>query len=164
MFGRFVLTHLQDPKSAIELWISQLRPGGILIVEEVESIESDIPEFVTYLEILQSMLAHQGNSLYVGAQIGTITEFGNAQLKSNDVAYLGVSPSRAARMFQMNLSTIRKSEFVRGRIGSEPLERLDQDLLELIRVGSGNPAVRWGLRQMALERLTGESTGSDSLE
>ena len=146
MFGRFVLTHLVGPKSVIELWVSQLRPGGILLIEEVESIESEIPEFVAYLGIQQSMLAHRGNSLYVGAQIGPLTEFGNANLKSSGVAHLSVSPSRAARMFQINLSTIRNNEFMRDRNDPESLERLDHGLLELARFGSNKPAVRWGLR------------------
>lgn len=153
MFGRFVLTHLRDPKSVIESWVSQLRPGGVLLIEEVESIESDILEFATYLGIQQSMLSWQGNSLYVGTQIGAIAEFNNARLKSNGVAYLRVPPSRAASMFQMNLSTIKDNDFVRAHYDSGTLDRLDAGLAALARIGSNEPAVRWGLRQMTLERI-----------
>ena len=35
IFSRLVLTHLQDPMAAITLWTDQLRPGGLLHIEEL---------------------------------------------------------------------------------------------------------------------------------
>jgi ubiquinone/menaquinone biosynthesis C-methylase UbiE len=36
IFCRMLLTHLQDPLSVIELWVTQLRLQGLLLLEEVE--------------------------------------------------------------------------------------------------------------------------------
>ena len=66
IFSRLVLTHLRDPEAAIALWADQLRPRGLLLIEEVERIDTDIPALVTYLDIQRAMLTHQNNELYVG--------------------------------------------------------------------------------------------------
>ena len=157
LFGRFVLTHLRYPKAAVEMWVGQLRPGGILLIEEVETIESRIPAFVEYLKIQQSMLASQGNSLFVGPQLEAEGEFAGTRLQENDVAYLDVSPARAASMFHMNLAVIRDHEFVRGRCAVKAIDKLRDVLLEISASADRDselPAVRWGLRQMVLERVS----------
>lgn len=155
MFGRFVLTHLRDPNSVIETWVGQLRPGGILLIEEVEFIDSQIAEFVLYLDIQQSMLASQANALYVGPQLGAMTSFEGARPLANQVAYLDVPAARAASMFHMNLAAIREREFVRDNYDASRIEELYRGLLAIANrqsLGSTYPAVRWGLRQISLER------------
>ena len=155
MFGRFVLTHLRDPKSVIQTWIGQLRPGGILLIEEVESIDSQIDEFILYLDIQQSMLANQANALFVGPLLGRMTGFKNARLNASNVARLDVAASRAASMFHMNLASIREREFVRDNYDASRIDELYRGLLAIAdrkSQGSDYPAVKWGLRQIALER------------
>ena len=155
MFGRFVLTHLRDPKSIIETWVGQLRPGGVLLIEEVEFIDSQIDEFVLYLDIQQSMLASQANALYVGPLLGKMSGFVNARMKSSNITGLDVAASRAACMFHMNLATIREREFVRVNNDASRIEELYQGLLAIADCESQDsayPAVRWGLRQISLER------------
>lgn len=155
MFGRFVLTHLRNPKSVIETWVGQLRPGGILLIEEVESIDSQIAEFVRYLDIQQSMLASQANALYVGPLLGKMTGFKNARLKASNVTRLHVAAARAASMFHMNLASIRERGFVRDNYDASRIEELYRGLLAIADCesqGSTYPAVKWGLRQISLER------------
>ena len=155
MFGRFVLTHLRDPKSVIETWVGQLRPGGILLIEEVEFIDSQIDEFVLYLDIQRSMLASQANALYVGPLLGKMTGFKDARLKASNVAKLDVSAERAASMFHMNLASIREREFVRDNYDASRINELYRGLLAIAdgkSQDSAHPAVKWGLRQISLER------------
>lgn len=66
IFSRLVLTHLRDPEAAISLWTDQLGPSGLLLIEQVERIDTNIPALVTYLDIQQAMLTHQNNELYIG--------------------------------------------------------------------------------------------------
>lgn len=155
MYGRFVLTHLRDPKSVIETWVGQLRPGGTLLIEEVEFIDSRIDEFVLYLDIQQSMLASQANALYVGPLLGKMTGFENARLKASNVTGLDVPAPRAASMFHMNLASIREREFVRDNYDALKIDELYRGLLAIADCesqGSTYPAVKWGLRQISLER------------
>lgn len=157
MFARFVLTHLPDPESVVAAWADQLRPGGILAIEEVESIESPIPEFVTYLGIQQSMLSSQGNALCVGPRLGAIAGLENARLQDSRIAYLDVPAARAAGMFQLNLATVREHEFVRGRHDAAAIDELAAGLRAIAAGERGPelPEVRWGLRQMVLAGTAG---------
>ncbi|MDE2862781.1 MAG: class I SAM-dependent methyltransferase [Chloroflexota bacterium] len=155
MYGRFLLTHLRDPGSMIQLWIKQLRPLGALLMEEVESIESPIPEFIAYLDLQQSVLSEQGNALYVGPQLGAIPSFNGVRQRANKVAFLDVPATRAASMFHMNLATIREREFVRDNYDASRIDELYRGLLAIADCksqGSVYPAVRWVLRQISLER------------
>ncbi|MXY00671.1 MAG: class I SAM-dependent methyltransferase [Chloroflexi bacterium] len=155
MYGRFVLTHLRDPKSIIETWVGQLRPGGTLLIEEVEFIDSRIDEFVLYLGIQQSMLANQANALYVGPRLGMMTGIMNARLKASNVTGLVVPAPRAASMFHMNLASIRERKFVRDNYDVSRIDELYRGLLAIAgsnSQGSTYPAVKWGLRQISLER------------
>lgn len=36
VYARFLLTHLQDPEHVLARWVSQLDPGGLLIVEDIQ--------------------------------------------------------------------------------------------------------------------------------
>jgi len=40
---RFLLGHLPDPAAALAAWATQLAPGGLLLVDEVERIRTDPP-------------------------------------------------------------------------------------------------------------------------
>lgn len=154
MYGRFVLTHMRDPKSVIETWVGQLHPGGMLLIEEVEFIDSQIDEFVLYLDIQQSMLASQANALYVGPRLGMMAGFKNARMKSSNVATLDVPAPRAASMFHMNLASIREREFVRDNYDASRIDELYRGLLAIADCESqGYPAVKWGLRQISHERI-----------
>ena len=155
MYGRFVLTHLRDPKSVIETWVGQLRPGGTLLIEEVEFIDIQIDEFGLYLDIQQSMLASQANALDVGPRLGMMVGFKDARLKASNVTELNVSAPRAASMIHMNLASIREREFVRDNYDVSRIDELYRGLLAIADCesqGSAYPAVKWGLRQISLER------------
>jgi hypothetical protein len=64
----------------------------------------------------------------------------------------------AARMYGMNLRTWRHDPAVTARCSQESLDRLAKDLDERAR-STGEPPVRWGLRQALLLR-SGQTTQS----
>ena len=39
--ARLLLTHLPRPETAVEDWLTQLAPGGLLVLQEVERIETE---------------------------------------------------------------------------------------------------------------------------
>ncbi|MCA1739805.1 MAG: class I SAM-dependent methyltransferase [Actinobacteria bacterium] len=41
--ARLLLTHLPRPETAVEDWLTQLAPGGLLVLQEVERIETGHP-------------------------------------------------------------------------------------------------------------------------
>ena len=79
IFCRFLLTHLEDPDAIVARWATQLNPGGLLLIEEVETIRTTHPVFARYLQIVEAMLASQSNRLYAGAAGGSAGPSGRAQ-------------------------------------------------------------------------------------
>ena len=53
LFSRFVLTHMRDPKAVVDFWGTQLNGHGLLLIEEVEYIDTIDPAFNTYIKIQQ---------------------------------------------------------------------------------------------------------------
>ena len=153
IFSRLVLTHLQDPIAAIALWTDQLRPKGLLLIEEVERIDTDIPTLLTYLDIQQVMLTHQNNELYIGPRLDAITASGKLHRRSSNVRTLQVPADRAAAMFHMNLGVWRRNDFVRQTYAPATLDSLEQDLHALTQDHTNAPPVEWQLRQIVIERI-----------
>ena len=69
VFCRFLLSHLPDPGAALAAWATQLAPGGLLLVEEVERIHTGQPALRSYLETAAALLAARGHTLEVGARL-----------------------------------------------------------------------------------------------
>ena len=153
IFSRLVLTHLQDPMAAIALWIDQLRPCGLLLIEEVERIYTKVPALVTYLDIQQAMLAQQSNQLYIGPRLDALTATDKLHRRSSNVRTLQVPADRAAAMFHMNLAVWRHNDFVQQTYTPATLDALDQDLNVMTQVHRNTSTVEWHLRQIVIERV-----------
>jgi trans-aconitate 2-methyltransferase len=151
IYCRFLLTHLAHPQSKVEEWSTQLKPGGILLLDEVEWIRTTDPVFGTYLEIVAAMLDRQGNKLYVGPLLEAMPDPTSLQRRSSRLATLGPASHQAAKMFLMNLRVWRDEPFVRETYGEETLSNLESDLATLAESGNSGEIV-WGLRQLAYQR------------
>ena len=152
IYGRLVLTHLPEPEKVILTWGTQLRPMGLLLMEEVERIDTDVPALVTYLDIQQGMLAHQNNELYIGPRLEAITGSDKLQRRVSRINALQVPACRAAEMFHMNLGVWRHNDFVRAKYDAATLDCLEQALLALAQDENDSSPVEWQLRQMVMER------------
>ena len=152
IFSRFVLTHLRDPEAAIALWGDQIRPRGLLLIEEVEHINTSGPEFDTYLNIQQAMLTKQNNELYIGPRLDGITASDKLQRRATNVSTLQVPINRAAAMFHMNLGVWRHNDFVRQTYAPATLDNLEQSLHAIAQDRRNTQAVKWQLRQIVMER------------
>lgn len=151
IFARFLLTHLPRPEKVMADWARQLRPGGLLLLEEVEEIRTDEPTLRRYLEIVSAMLAHHGSELHVGPRLDGMREDERISLKSSRVSRLEPTVGQAADMFSMNLANWREDEFIRDAYSEREVEELDAGLLRL--AGSrARGGVFWRLRQIVIER------------
>jgi SAM-dependent methyltransferase len=66
IYSRLLLTHLPRPGELVARWIDELRPGGLLLLEEPEWIDTGVSAFSTYLDIVADMMRDQSNELYLG--------------------------------------------------------------------------------------------------
>ena len=153
IYARFVATHLRDPTATIRGWATQLVPGGRLLLDEVETISTANRVLSRYLTILAALLAHQGNSLYVGSTLSNIAAPGPLRSKIDTVRRLRVPDSRAATMFRLNLETWRDHPFVADTYGADAIRRLADKLRAEAGAAGAASTTEWGMRQIALERV-----------
>src|SRR6202012_6087298 len=62
IFVRMLLTPLRDPLAAIALWRERLAPGGVLLLEEVDSIATEELSLARYLELQEEELHAHDNT------------------------------------------------------------------------------------------------------
>lgn len=152
LYCRLLLTHLRDPMQVVARWATQLTPGGLLMLEEVDSIATNSPPLERYLEILDRMLRSQSNQLYIGPDLERAASPPSLAKRSSRAFAFPVFPSDAAALFAMNLRTWRDHDFVRENVEAREIEQLGRDL-EALRVHAPTDAgIVWKLRQMVYER------------
>ena len=152
MYARFLLTHQVEPGALIEAWATQLRPGGRLLVEEVDAIITETPVLVEYLAITEAMLADAGHNLYVGSSLAALPTPDTLVRRSSAVTVVPLADSLAARMFAMNIQTWRHNVFVRDNHSPATIRRLTEALLGIAESPTTVHSTVWRMRQLVFER------------
>lgn len=153
LFCRLLLTHLTQPRAILETWATQLHSGGLLLLEEVDSIETTAPLFTTYLDIVEAMLAHQDSHAYVGRLLHGLPDIPLLKRRTSALRRLPVPTSQAAALFFMNIQTWKTNPFVQANYEASQLAELEQDLDKLRRKTDGASEIEWDMRQIIFERV-----------
>ncbi|MEM7409585.1 MAG: class I SAM-dependent methyltransferase [Myxococcota bacterium] len=150
IYARFLVSHLEDAEQAIGCFASQLAPGGRLLLDEVETIETEEPAFRDYLGHVAALLDAEGQQLYVGPRLAE--RFADEpRACHNALRRLPVDPVDAGGMFALNWETLRANPVIVSRTTAPEREALAH-ALSAHSEGRGAPAeITWGLRQVALE-------------
>jgi len=151
VYSRLVLAHLPTPEKVVAGWAQQLRPGGLLLLDEVERIETPNPVLALYEEIVTAMVAARGAQVSVGPRIGGLSGEGWRE-RANEVRGYPVATADAARMYSMNLATWRHDPFVAETYDSTTIDDLASGLDDLTR-SAATGEINWALRQVVYERL-----------
>ena len=152
VYARFVATHLRDPAAVVGAWVSQLSGGGLLLLDEVESITTTNRVLSRYIEIVDSLLTEEGRTLYVGPALATIRGHWLLRTRADHVRSLAVQDRHAAAVFRLNLEAWRDRGFVVDTYGTRAIRRL-ADELEVEAHGSGTTSnIEWTMRQIVLGR------------
>jgi hypothetical protein len=104
LFSRLLLSHLTDPAAALAAWSTQLAPGGLLLVDEVERIHTADPALGGYLEVAGALLASRGQTLEVGPVLHRLADPPGLARGHDRVATLAPTAAEAAAMFGANLA------------------------------------------------------------
>jgi hypothetical protein len=132
--------------------VTQLQPNGLLLVEEVERIQTTNVMFSSYLEILETLLAPESRALYLGPRLHALDAPDGLMRQASRVRRLRVSNSRAATMFRLNMQAWKTEPSIRENYSGETLDRLEQDLSAMSQSTSPESEIEWELRQIAFER------------
>jgi trans-aconitate 2-methyltransferase len=151
VYGRFLLSHLPDPAAALAAWATQLAPGGLLLVEEVERIHTAQPALRRYLDTAAALLAGRGHTLEIGAALHRLPDPPGLVRRLDRVAPLAPPAALAASMFAQNLAVWRGDAAGSGVATGADLDRLAADLAA-VAAGTADGTIAWELRQLAFER------------
>ena len=151
LFCRFLLGHLADPAAALAAWATQLAPGGLLLVDEVERIRTDQPALRGYLEVAAALLAARGHALEIGPRLQRLPDPPGLARRSDRAVPLAPPAARAAAMFAQNLAVWREEAVRCGVAAGTELDRLAAGLAA-VAAGEEEGTIAWELRQQAFQR------------
>jgi SAM-dependent methyltransferase len=154
IYARLVLAHLPDPLGLAGRWRSQLRPGGVLVLDEVEDIDPPAGVLRDYEQLVVAVVAAEGGTMYAGRLLAPL---------GGRCVEVDVDAALAARIFGLNLATWRDDALARGLADAGHLDDVARRLAELAdrsvhdrsaheraggNSGAGGAAVRWVLRHV----------------
>ena len=151
LYARFVLSHLPERQVVLAAWLAALRPGGVLVVEEPEAIETGDEVFARYLGITRGLMADRGGDLYVGGALPATLAALGARSPHDAVRIIDAPTAHVAIMFGHNLAVWRDDPWVVARHTASALDAL-ADGLAARRDVPGADRIRWRLRQVVVAR------------
>jgi trans-aconitate 2-methyltransferase len=151
LFCRFLLGHLADPAAALAAWATQLAPGGLLAVEEVERIRTGQPALAGYLEVAAALLSSRGHALEIGPRLHRLPDPPGLARRLDRAAPLSPPAARAAELFAQNLAVWRGQAVRAGVAADVDLDRLAGGLAA-VAAGQAEGTIAWRLRQQLFQR------------
>jgi trans-aconitate 2-methyltransferase len=136
-FSRLVLGHLEDPLTTLEGWADALAPGGRLLVDEVEAIETDDQAFAAYLDSVRELLGARGHRMEIGPLLSSRMP---ERAVHSRIVRVAPGADRAGRMFRANLAVFADDPVVADRA-----RELDAAL------AGARGRIEWQLRQLVIE-------------
>jgi trans-aconitate methyltransferase len=106
VYARCLLAHLADVAAAVTTWRLWMAPGGRLVLEEPEQIDTDDDVFRRYLLATTAAVAARGATMLAGALLHATAESVGSAFVDRSVWH-PVATCDAATMFRLNLATIR---------------------------------------------------------
>ena len=152
LFCHLLLPHLADPAAALRTWASQLRPAGLLLVDEVSDIQTTNPTFRTYLDAAERLLEGIGGDLYVGRRVEQLGRVPGLRRISSRLVKHPVTTAACARMFRLNLnawgqnSHAALSDYDRAHLATQ---------LDHLATSPATTDIHWQMRQVTFKATTG---------
>jgi ubiquinone/menaquinone biosynthesis C-methylase UbiE len=132
--ARFVLTHLADPRKALEKVRQAMQPGGVLAVEDVEFrghfCHPDSPAFSRYVELYTKTAQLRGADPNIGPRLpGLLIESGFEAVQINLVQLAAMS-DESKLMAPLTMESIADSVLAEGLASHAEVDRLVHKLYE----------------------------------
>jgi trans-aconitate 2-methyltransferase len=152
---RFLLTHIADPIVTLRRWRTALRPGGILVLIELEQLTSTDPTLARYYEIIDGVQAQHGQQMYIGAELeGQALEAGY-EIVASQVIEPRIAASSMANLHRPNLENVRKDPWVRENYSEAELDEVAAGLDQIAAESDGGTPIENFLRVILARRTEG---------
>jgi trans-aconitate 2-methyltransferase len=151
IYARFLVVHVPEPQAVLTRWAGQLAPGGLLVVEEPERIDTDDDDFRRYLELASVVVGARGGDLYAGRLLADMAAPAGTEVLLRRCTPLDVAAGKAATIFSLNLSTWGDDPSVVEVAGGDEIAEL-ADRLERRLTDESTGVIRWWMRQFVSRR------------
>jgi trans-aconitate 2-methyltransferase len=148
IYCRMLLAHLADPVDAVRRWASQLTDDGMVVVDEIEWIETSHPLLRAHLRLAELMVAESGARMRAGPMLATLSEGRDLRTRLTRITEVPVPTATAARLFGMNLAAAGDRAVMLGLCSAPDLASLRSGLDELT-ASTATGQISWGMRQAA---------------
>ena len=132
VYARFLLAHLSDPEKCVGSMLKACKPGGIIVIEDIECAASfcypRLPAYERYVELYQQVLRRLGGNADIGPEIpGMLQRAGATGVQVNVVqpAHLEGAGKYMSPVTMRGVSATVVSE---GLASQEEVERIAAEL------------------------------------
>ncbi len=132
--ARFVLTHLPAPEAAVARMRQALRPGGIVVLEDIDFrahfCHPDCPAFRRYLELYSEIVKRRGGDANIGPRLPAfLSEAGFEDIQMNVVQPAGIS-GEVKLMAPLTMENIADAVVAERLANRTEVEKLVAELYE----------------------------------
>ena len=121
-FCRFLLTHLPDPIATLGYWREALRPGGILVLIELERLSSTDPTLARYYEIIDGVQAQNGQRMYIGESLEGLARNAGYAIAESRAVEPGIPAAQMATLHRPNLDNVRQDPWVKANFSDTEVD------------------------------------------
>ena len=138
IYARLLLAHLRDPMAVVQSWLRQLRPGGSLLVEDLEDVIDPPGPLRGYEEVSTQIVRSGGGSMYAGALLADL---------GGETKQVTVSGTLAAQIYLFNVRRWLCDPSL--PVNNEHLRELERGLVR-VRDDDHGTTVTWVARQLSI--------------
>lgn len=149
VYCRLLLPHLPDPSAVVARWATQVNPGGRLLLDEMDRVESPDPVFTEYLEVARTRVAAGGGSLFVGDELDAMLAPEGFVRESSEIVEFHPRAAPVAEIFRLNLEAIGEDAV---RVDGYPPADLSALRKKLVQRANADVDTTWRTRQIAFRR------------
>ena len=147
VYARLLLAHLPAPTEVVARWSSALARDGVLLLDDLEAIETEDAACSAYLdEVALPVVRAQGGELLVGPTLHAMADLAGTVRELDEVATFTPPAAVSAKIFAMNLAVLVE----RDEIAPRP------DLAEALELAADGRRTAlpttWRVRQLAFRR------------
>jgi trans-aconitate 2-methyltransferase len=139
IYSRLLLAHVPDPVAVAQGWLSQLLPGGILLVEDLEAVIDPPGPLREYEEVSTRIVRSGGGLMYAGAMLSD---------QGGEAHRVTVPGALAAKIYLFNVRRWRRDPTV--PVSEDHLGELEERLVGVVGDDHGT-TVSWVVRQLAYQ-------------
>lgn len=152
LFCRHLLAHVADLHAAVAGWADMVRPGGRLLIQETETLESDDPVLQRYYAAVSAVQAAHGQRIHVGRELDAAIAGGPWFTIDSRVTVVPMPAVAMARLHAMNVRTWREDGAAKLLFSPTDLDGLTAELDTI--AGGRRPVepVQNGLREIVATR------------